>query len=106
MPKAALADVARIEALWRDCRSRFAKGGKFLFGRFCNADAMYAPVVARFETYAVAVRPDTRAYMDNVMATPAFRAWKEAALKETDSVTETANNVIQPELRNTDEEQK
>jgi len=83
MPQAVLADVARIEALWRNCRTRFGKGGKFLFGRFCNADAMYGPVVARFDTYAVPVRPDTRAYMDNVMATTAFRAWKEAALKET-----------------------
>jgi len=83
MPQAALADVARIEDLWRECRRRFGKGGKFLFGRFCNADAMYAPVVSRFDTYAVPVRPDTRAYMDNVMTTPAFKAWKEAALKET-----------------------
>jgi glutathione S-transferase len=83
MPQAAIADVARIEALWRECRRRFGKGGKFLFGRFCNADAMYAPVVSRFDTYAVPVRPDTRAYMGNVMATPAFKAWKEAALKET-----------------------
>jgi glutathione S-transferase len=83
MPQAAMVDVARIEAMWRECRTRFGKGGKFLFGKFCNADAMYAPVVARFETYAVPVRPDTRAYMDNVMSTPAFKAWKEAALKET-----------------------
>ena len=83
MAQAALADVARIESFLRDCRTRFGKGGKFLFGRFCNADTMYAPVVARFDTYAVPVRADTRAYMDNVMATPAFQAWKDAALKET-----------------------
>jgi len=83
MTQAALADVARIEAMWRECRMRFGKGGKFLFGKFCSADAMYAPVVARFDTYAVPVSPDTRAYMENVMATPAFMAWKEAALKET-----------------------
>ncbi len=83
MTQAALANVARIEAMWRECRMRFGKGGKFLFGKFCNADAMYAPVVTRLDTYAVPVRPDTRAYMDNVMATPAFKTWKEAALKET-----------------------
>lgn len=83
MSQAVLADVARIEGLWRDCRTRFGKGGKFLFGRFCNADAMYAPVVSRFDTYAIPARPDTRAYMDSVMATPAFKAWKEAALQET-----------------------
>ncbi|MGQ0484787.1 MAG: glutathione S-transferase family protein [Hyphomicrobiales bacterium] len=82
MPPAATADVARIEAMWRQCRTRFGKGGKFLFGKFCNADAMYAPVVTRFDTYAIPVCADTRAYMENVMATPAFKAWKEAALRE------------------------
>jgi len=78
----ARADVARIERLWRDCRSHFGKGGKFLFGRFCNADAMYAPVVTRLQTYSIPVADDTREYMANVMATKAFAAWKEAALKE------------------------
>ena len=75
-------DIARIEEIWRDCRHRFAKGGKFLFGKFCNADAMFAPVVTRLDTYAVPVAPDTREYMNTVMAAPAFLAWKDAALKE------------------------
>ena len=75
-------DVARIEEIWRDCRKRFSKGGKFLFGKFCNADAMYAPVVTRFDTYAIPVAADSREYMSNVMATHAFKSWREAALKE------------------------
>jgi glutathione S-transferase len=77
------ADIARIEEIWRDCRKTYGKGGKFLFGRFCNADAMFAPVVTRFETYAIPVAKDTRAYMDAVLATKAFQKWKSAALKET-----------------------
>jgi glutathione S-transferase len=77
------ADVVRIEEIWRDCRKTYGKGGKFLFGRFCNADAMFAPVVTRFETYAIPVARDTRAYMDTVLATKAFQKWKSAALKET-----------------------
>jgi glutathione S-transferase len=76
-------DVARIEHIWRDCRTKFGKGGKFLFGRFSIADAMYTPVVTRFDTYAMNVADDTRAYMDTVMNTEAFLAWREAALKET-----------------------
>ena len=40
-PKAVQADIRRIEEIWRDCRARFGKGGKFLFGKFSNADAMY-----------------------------------------------------------------
>jgi glutathione S-transferase len=83
MNDAILADVARIEEIWRDCRTAYGNGGKFLFGRFCNADAMFAPVVTRFETYAIPVARDTRAYMDSVLATKAFENWKSAALKET-----------------------
>jgi glutathione S-transferase len=82
MTAAVLKDIDRIEEIWRDCRSRFGKGGAFLFGRFSIADAMYAPVVSRFETYAIPVSEDSRAYMDAVLNTAAFRAWREAALKE------------------------
>ena len=58
----ALADIARIDAIWRDTRARFGAGGPFLFGAtFGNADAMYAPVVARFLSYrAGAVRGGER----------------------------------------------
>ena len=80
-PEAA-ANVVRIEAIWNDCRARFGKAGPFLFGRFGAADAIYAPVVSRLHTYAVAVGAGTRAYMDAVMALPAWRDWHAAAVKE------------------------
>jgi len=83
MNDAIMADVARIEEIWRDCRKTYGKGEKFLFGKFCNADAMFAPVVTRLETYAIPVAKDTRAYMDAVTATKAFQKWKSAALQET-----------------------
>ncbi|NVO13926.1 MAG: glutathione S-transferase family protein [Rhodoplanes sp.] len=79
-------DIARIEAIWRDCRKRFgersAAGGPFLFGRFGAADAMYAPVVSRFHTYAVEVGPEAKAYMAAMMALPAWVSWTTAALRE------------------------
>jgi glutathione S-transferase len=80
-----MANVRRIEELWRGCRARFGQklGGPFLFGAFGAADAMYAPVVSRFHTYGLAVAVDTRAYMDAVMALPAWREWYDAAMKET-----------------------
>ena len=68
--------------MWRDARSRFGKGGPYLFGAFSAADAMYAPVVTRLDTYSVAVAPDTRAYMDAVLSLPSFAEWREAALLE------------------------
>lgn len=77
-----LADIARIEQIWRECRSKFGKGGKFLFGKFSIADAMYAPVVTRFDTYDIKVSGDTRDYMENVLNSASFGFWKEAALKE------------------------
>jgi glutathione S-transferase len=78
----AVANVQRIDALWSDCRARFGKNGPFLFGRFTAADAMYAPIVSRFHTYAIEVGAASRAYMAAVMALPAWAEWKEAALKE------------------------
>jgi glutathione S-transferase len=78
----AAANATRIEAMWSDCRVRFGQGGPFLFGPFSAADAMYAPVVSRFETYAVDVGPVARAYMDAVMALPAWKEWVAGALAE------------------------
>jgi len=75
-------NVERIDAIWTDCRTRFGQGGPFLFGTFGAADAMYAPVVSRFETYAVDVGAASRAYMAAVTALAAFVEWKAAALKE------------------------
>jgi len=78
----AKADVARIDAIWTACRSRFGAGGAFLYGGFGAADAMYAPVVSRFHTYAVEVSAGARDYMTAVMALPAWTEWSEAARRE------------------------
>jgi glutathione S-transferase len=66
------ADIARITALWRACRTNFGGGGPFLFGAFSNADAMYAPVVTRLATYGVDLDPVCRAYADAMRAHPAL----------------------------------
>jgi glutathione S-transferase len=76
------ANVNRVDVIWTDCRKRFGSGGPFLFGSFGAADAMYAPVVSRFHTYGIAVGAEARAYMDAVMALPAWTEWHQAALKE------------------------
>jgi glutathione S-transferase len=77
-----MANVARIERMWNDCRNRFGAGGPFLFGSFTAADAMYAPVVSRLHTYGLAVGPTVRAYMEAILGLSAWHAWREAALKE------------------------
>ena len=75
-------DVNRVTALWRDCRRRFAGAKPFLFGDPTIADAMYAPVVARFATYAVVLDDAARDYVSLILGLPALQAWTEAAHQE------------------------
>jgi glutathione S-transferase len=75
-------DIERVCEIWRVCRSRFGAGGPFLFGEVTGADAMYAPVATRFLTYAVELDPLCQAYVDAVLALPAFQEWHAAALEE------------------------
>jgi glutathione S-transferase len=88
LPDDVAANVARIQDMWRDCRSRFGSGGAFLFGAVSAADAMYAPVVARFHTYKIKVDEVCAAYMSAVMALPAWQEWTAAALTETSVLPE------------------
>lgn len=74
--------IARIQAIWTDCRARHASGGPFLFGAFTAADAMYAPVVSRFETYEISGPAPVTAYMDTIRSLPAWKEWRSAALAE------------------------
>lgn len=79
-------DIARVIAIWTSCRSRFGRGGRFLFGRFGVADAFYAPVVMRFITYAVPLPREAQDYADTVRDLAAVREWAEAAHRETEFV--------------------
>jgi glutathione S-transferase len=79
-------DIQRVVALWSDCRARFGKSGPFLFGAFGIPDAFYAPVVMRFQTYAVELPPVARAYCEAVQSLSAVREWCDAARRETEFV--------------------
>lgn len=76
-------NIARVQEIWTDCCKRYGEAGPFLFGTFSAADAMYAPVVHRFRTYDIEVTPPVRAYMDTMLAHPAFAQWTAEALGET-----------------------
>lgn len=75
-------DINRVAAIWRDCRSRFGGDGDYLFGDFCIADAMYAPVVTRFQTYGLATDETAAAYCSAVRDWPAMKKWAESAANE------------------------
>lgn len=77
-----VADIARIQAIWTDCRLRFGAGGPFLFGEFSIADAMYAPVASRFHTYGVDLAQAPREYARTLLGLPAFQAWVAGANAE------------------------
>ncbi len=78
----AAADVARLESAFAKAQAEFGGAGGFLFGDFCAADAMFAPVVNRLHVYGADVSAKTRAYMDRIMALPAWREWSVQARAE------------------------
>ena len=79
-------DIDRLVAMWREVLNAY--GGPLLFGRFTITDAMFAPVVSRLATYAVALPPDIAAYRDAVLALPSMRSWAAAAKTENEFLAE------------------
>lgn len=74
-------DQDRIDALWCEGLRRF--GGPFLAGaKFTAADAFYAPVAFRIQTYELALSKDALAYAKRLLALESMRDWEAAALKE------------------------
>lgn len=79
---AVLAEIARVERIWGDTRARFGAGGPLLFGGFTIADAFYAPVAFRFQTYDVRLAGAAGDYQAALLALPGVRAWAEAGRAE------------------------
>lgn len=81
----ALADIAHIERQWAETRRLYGTGGPYLFGaEFTAADAMYAPVVARFLSWKPDLTDASHAYCTAVRAHPLVAAWYDAAAAEPD----------------------
>ncbi|MBB3285282.1 MULTISPECIES: glutathione S-transferase [unclassified Rhizobium] len=80
-------DVERVKTIWTECLD--ASGGPWLFGGAPTiADAMYAPVCARFRTYAVELEPQLAAYADTVLSWPLMIEWTAGAIAEPDEIVE------------------
>ncbi len=73
-------DIARIETIWRDCLD--ASGGPFLFGDFTTTDAVFAPVVNRFEKYALSNCDAAAQYGAAIKSLPAWREWEASGATE------------------------
>lgn len=81
-------DIARITHNWKTAHERYGQNGSFLFGEFSAADAMYAPVVMRFMTYAPILPNEAQVYCNALRAAPGIAAWMADARKETEFVAE------------------
>ena len=79
-------EINRICEIWSMCREKFASRGDYLFGDFCIADAMYAPVVLRFNSYGIKVGAVEQQYMDTILQHPFMREWIDAGIKETEVI--------------------
>jgi glutathione S-transferase len=76
-------DIARICDIWRQARHDHSDDDdEFLFGPFCAADAMFAPVAIRFQLYDVALDPTCQAYVAAVLGLSAVQEWLAAARLE------------------------
>ncbi|MCY6383522.1 glutathione S-transferase family protein [Hoeflea prorocentri] len=78
--QAARDDVKRIVAIWKECLEQ--SGGPFLFGHFSAADAMFAPVVNRFDIYRLTADPTALSYMEHMKSLPAWQEWESAGRAE------------------------
>ncbi len=76
------AEIDRITEIWRDCRRQYAGDDPFLFGAPTLADAMYAPVAIRFQTYGIELDAEAAAYVHTVWNWPEVQQWRNAALQE------------------------
>ncbi len=84
-------DIERIQAIWRECLALSANSGlegKWLFGEWSIADALYAPVVSRFATYGVVLDPSLYDYVDRVSDDPHMVLWQQQAEAEREVIEE------------------
>lgn len=88
---ACLTDIARIEEIFADCLKNRSKDS-YLFGQFTAADAFFAPVVLRLQTYTdasdIVLKPTTKQYCETMLNNPHIQAWIDSALKETRVIKE------------------
>jgi glutathione S-transferase len=82
----ALPDIERIKTIWTECLDAY--GGPYLFGELSIADAMYAPVCTRFQTYSVSLEGGLAAYSDRIREWSLMQEWKVGALAEPEEMIE------------------
>lgn len=75
-------DVRRVAQIFESAAGQSDGSGPWMFGTFCIADAMYAPVASRFATYGIRPSGRASAWMAAILSHPAVRAWMAGAREE------------------------
>jgi len=79
---ACIADIDRIQALWRHANDFSDDGDGWLFGNFSIVDAMFAPVAIRFHRYCVPLQDSAATYVQRLLQHPAMVEWIAAGSAE------------------------
>ena len=78
---ALLLDIDRLSELFEQGIRHF--GGPFLAGKaFCAADAFFAPVAFRMQSYGLPFSKVATSYLQHLLALPAMQDWYKQALAE------------------------
>jgi glutathione S-transferase len=80
--KEVTADIERVVHIWSAC----AGSSAWLFGSFCGADIMFAPIATRFQTYDVRLEGPAKGYMDRLLGHPLVAEWLRLGREETDVI--------------------
>jgi glutathione S-transferase len=75
-------DLRRIDAIWSGCRRDHGDRGQWLFGDFCAADAMYAPVALRIRSYGLPLSGLGARYLETMLSDEHLCDWIEASSYE------------------------
>lgn len=81
-------EIDRILEIWSTCREAHSTKGDFLFGTFSIADAMFMPIVLRFNSYNIKVGKIEQIYMNSMLGLPALKEWIAEGIQETEVIAE------------------
>ena len=79
-------DIDRLQVLWSEARDTFGAEGAYLYGKFSVADAYFAPVVFRFNTYGVKLNAVVADYVKTMLAHPSMQHWMADSTAEKEVV--------------------
>jgi len=86
VPEQVKSEVQRIDEIFTDCRRQYADTGDWLFGQYTIADAMFAPIVMRFNTYKIELQSEAKTYLNTVTKQAAVAEWIADSIKETEII--------------------